>query len=227
MPKSTVSKTSAILIGLSFLAVSAYPVLAVDSTGSAVKPPARNQIEARKESIGNKAEAIREKLASKTASLRLKLQTFKDKKKAETADKVNINLNNINQKQTAQMQKHLDKMSAILDKLEARVESGKPDIKGPAAARTAIASARATIASVSAVVSAQALKDYTIIVTSEGRIGLDAKTQRDKLHTDLLSLRKIVIDAKQAVANAIRIAKSGPAPVDTGLKKEGTTSGKQ
>lgn len=220
MSKSTITKASAILVGLSFLAVSAYPVLAVDSTGSAVKPPVRNQIEARKESIGDKVAVTREKLASKAAALRLKLQTFKDQKKAEIADRVNINLNNINQKQTSQMQKHLDKMSAILDKLEARVESGKPDVKDPAAARVAIASARAAISSASAAVSTQAQKDYTITVTSEGRIGLDAKVQRDKLHTDLLSLRKIVIDAKQSVANAIRVAKSGPV-------KEGTTSGQQ
>lgn len=226
MPKSTVSKISAILAGLSLLAVSAYPVLAVDSTGSAVKPPARNQIEARKENIVDKTAAMREKLASKAAALRLKLQTFKDKKKAEIADRVNINLNNINQKQTSQMQKHLDKMSAILDKLEARVENGKPDVKDPAAARVAIASARAVISSASAAVSTQAQKDYTITVTSEGRIGLDAKVQRDKLHTDLLAVRKMVVDAKQSVANAIRVAKSGSVPAGTGLKKEGTSSGK-
>lgn len=227
MPKSTVSKISAILVGLSLLAVSAYPVLAVDSTGSAVKPPARNQIEARKENIVDKTAAMREKLASKAAALRLKLQTFKDKKKAEIADRVNINLNNINQKQTSQMQKHLDKMSAILDKLEARVENGKPDVKDPAAARVAIASARAVILTASAAVTTQSQKDYTITVTSEGRIGLDAKVQRDKLHTDLLAVRKMVVDAKQSVANAIRVAKSGPVPAaGTGLKKEGTSSGK-
>ena len=112
----------------------------------------------------------------------------------------------------------------ILDKLEARVNSGTPDIKGSASASAAIASARDAIASASAAVSDQALKDYTIVVTSESNIRIDAKTQRDKLHTDLLALRKIVIDAKQAVANAIRVAKSGKALIP-GLRKEGTSSG--
>ncbi|MDP3758247.1 MAG: hypothetical protein Q8Q86_00865, partial [Candidatus Daviesbacteria bacterium] len=111
-------------------------------------------------------------------------------------------------------------------KLETRVNRGEPDIKDPAAARTAIASARVTIASTSAAVSAQSLKDYTVTVSSEARVKLDAKLQRDKLHTDLLALRKIVIDAKQAVGNAIRVAKSGKIEIPR-AGKEGTNSGQQ
>lgn len=235
MSRSTITKASAILVGLSILATSISTVIALDSTTSSVRPvvkpvikkEATSSVAPRKQAVQQKVENIKEKIASREAALRLKLQTFKDKKKAEVADRVNTNLNKVNQNQTAQMLKHLDKMSAILDKLESRVESGKPDIKDPTAARTAIASARAAIVSASAAVTTQSQKDYTITVFSEGRIGLDAKVQRDKLHTDLLALRKIVIDAKQSVTNAIRIAKSGPVPTGTGLKKEGTSSGKQ
>jgi len=213
MSKYTILRTSAILIGLSLLAATSYPVLAQNQPPRLpVAPPARQNVP---------------NIASKAAVLKLKLQSFKDTKKAQTAERVNTNLNNINQNQTAQMQKYLDAMSTILDKLEARINNPTPDIKNPAAAKTAIASARATIATVSAAVSAQAQKDYTIQVTSEGRIGIDAKTQRDKLHTDILAIRKAVIDAKQSVANAIRVAKSGPVPDGTGLKKEGTISGQQ
>ncbi len=201
------------MIGLSLFAATSYPVFAQN------KPPVRQNVP---------------NIASKAAALKLKLQTFKDQKKAQIAERVNTNLNDINQKQTEQMQKHLDAMSVILDKLEVRVNSPTPDIKDPEAARVAIASARATIATVSAAVLAQSQKDYTIQVTSESKIGVDAKTQRDKLHADILAIRKAVIDAKQSVANAIRVAKSGSVPnmgsspkEGTGLKKEGTTSGKQ
>jgi len=242
MSKSITTKASAILVGLSLLAFTIYPAFAQDATKSGltleeskkilplkpVKINGRQQdkIEAKRENIEDKIADMKEKLASKTAALRLRLQDFRDKKKAEIAERVNNNLNKINQNQTAKMQKHLDKMSSILDRLEARVESNKPDISDPAAARTAILAARETIATTSAAVSAQALNDYTVVVTSEGRIGLDVKTQRDKLHSDLLTLRKMVIDAKQAVANAIRVARSGRVPVDKELKnKEGTSSG--
>lgn len=160
-------------------------------------------------------------MASRAATLKVKLQAFKDKNKAVIAERVSVNLNALNQNQTSQMQKHLGNMSAIVDKLENRINQGSPDVKDPSGAKAAIASARANIASSSAAVTTQSLKDYTIQVTSETKIRADAKLQRDKLHTDLLALRKTVIDAKQSVANAIRIAKS------SSEIKEATGSGQQ
>lgn len=242
MPKFPILKTSAILIGLSIFAVAVYPAFAQDSTKSGmtleeykkIKPvkPERisnlqDKIEAKRENIEEKIASMREKIASKEAALRLRLQSFKDQKKAEIAERVNTTLNRINQNRTNQMQKHLDKMSELLNRLEARINNGKPGIKDPAAARVAIASARDSISSASAAVSEQALKDYTIAVISEARIGRDAKTQRDKLHSDLLALRRMIIDAKQAVANAIRITKSGKADLPGLNNKEGTSSGRQ
>jgi len=228
------------LLGLSILAITAYPTFAINTPSTAVMPIIRKgatasgatgtgvikqRLETRKENIEDRITAMREKLASRAAALKTKLQTFKDQRKAVVAERVNTNLNNINQNQTAQMQKHLNTMSEILDKLEARVNKGTPDIKDPAKAKTAIAAARATISTASAAVSAQAAKDYTIQVTSEGKIRIDAKTQRDNLHKDLLATRKTVQDAKQAVANAVRIAKSGVLPTKTGKIQEGTSSG--
>lgn len=207
---SNTAKTSAILVGLTILLTgTAYPIFAQ------TQPMPKNK----------KSAELTVKQASKSAAFRAKLQTFKDAKKAQIAERVNVNLNSINQNQTIQMSKVIDKMAVILDKLEARVNQGKPDIKDPAAAKAAIASAKAAIATASAAVSVQAQKDYTIQVTSENKIRTDAKTQRDKLHTDLQALRKTVIEAKTAVANAIRIAKSGALP--TINSQEGTSSGQQ
>lgn len=246
MPKSIISKAPAILVGLSLIAFSISPIIAEDSTKSGItleenrrimpiKLPMpsdkvnerKDIIEAKRENIENKIAEMKEKIASKTAALHLRFQEFRDKKKAEIAERVNDNLNRINQNQTTQMKNHLDRMSVILDKLEARVNKAEPDIKDSAAAGKAITQARVAISIASAAVSDQALKDYTITVTTEGRIGLDAKTQRNKLHEDLITTRKLVIDAKQATIQAIRVARSGPVPVGTGLKKEGTNSGQQ
>lgn len=201
---------SKFLIGLLILAFFVTPAFAQESTTSTnVKKPASLQkINVRKDTVDPKLEALRVKQASREANLKAKLETFKDKKKAAVAERVNTNLNKINQNQTRQMQRHLELMSEILDKLEAKV-----------AVSEAITSSRATIATVSAAVLAQAEKDYTIQITSESKVRANAKTQRDKLHADLLAVRKMVIDAKQSVANAIRVAKSG--------LKEATTSGQQ
>lgn len=213
---TALSKLSAILILLSLLLIAAYPVLAQDATraGAAKKEQVKERVEVRKETL-------KERIATREAALKAKLQVFKDKKKAEVADRLNSNLNKINQKQTGQMLKHLDKMSAILNKLEARVNKGTPDIKDPQVTKISIASAKTSIASATAAVKIQSEKDYTLQVSSESSVRKDAQKMRTELHTDLLAVRKLVIDAKQAVANAIRVAKSGKLEVP----KEGTASG--
>ncbi len=180
------SKASKILVGLSILALSTIPAFAEDGASPAAK--------IRKSLPAQIVNTRVEKIASRTAALKTKLEAFRDKNKAAAAERINTNLNTINQNQTSQMQRHLDNMTVILNKLEARVSS-------PAAS---IAIARTNIASASAAVLAQSQKDYTITVTTEIRIKVDAKKQRDALHADLLALRKIVIDAKQSVGNAIR-----------------------
>lgn len=214
---TALSKLSAILVLLSLLLIAAYPVFAQDATRPATTK--RDQV---REKVETRKETIKERIATREAALKAKLQAFKDKKKAEIADRLNSNLNKINQKQTGQMLKHLDKMSAILNKLEARVNKGTPDIKDPQVAKISIAQAKASIASATAAVKIQSEKDYTLQVSSESAVRKDAQKKRTELHTDLLAVRKLVIDAKQAVANAIRVAKSGKLEIPA---KEGTPSG--
>lgn len=205
-----------------FIAVSliliASPVLAEDPTSTA-KPTQQLRTNIQQAAIfRQKLEERRLKIASHEAEMKAKIQKFKDKQKAEIAARINTNLNRINQNQTDTMLKNLDLMSSLLDKLADRVTQGTPDIKDPALANQAIADAREAIANARTAVEAQAQKDYTIAVTTETRIRLDAQAKRDQLHTDIKAVRKLVIDAKQAVSNAIRVAKS---------RKEATQSGQQ
>lgn len=184
-----------------------YPIFAQDATKPAT----------------TRREVIKERISTREAALKAKLQTFRDKRKAEVAERISNNLGRINQKQTAQMLKHLDKMTSILNRLETRVNQGRPDIKDQALARVAISDAKASIATAEASVKAQAAKDYTLQVSQEAMVRVDAKKMRDALHADLRSVRKQVIDAKQSVASAIRVAKSGILEIP---KKEGTPSGR-
>lgn len=232
-------KTIAILIFVAAAATLIHPVFAQalpagrqDATSSTTRrEKVQQRIDTRMQKIDTRIasreakmmenrEERKAKMATREAALKEKLQTFKDKKKAEIAERVNANLNKINQNHTSAMLKHLDKMSALLDKLEARVNQGT-DIKDPVAAKAAISSARAAVASASSDVSTQSQKDYTIAVTSETQVRVNAQKMRDALKTDLMSVRKLVIDAKQSVSSAVEIARSGSA------MKEGTTSGQQ
>lgn len=223
-----IPKTIALLIFIAAAAFLINPIFAQDATSSTTgrgsvetrKTNTLQRIDARKQVVTDRVTAIREKIASREAALKTRLATFRDKKKAEIAERINTNLNKINQNQTGQMQNYLDRMSSLLDKLEARVNQASPDIKDPSLAKTAIADARTAIASASSAVSAQAEKDYTLQITTEGRVRAEAQEMRDLLHKDLQALRIQVVDAKQSVANAIRVAKSGKVV-------EATSSGQQ
>lgn len=229
----TILKVTAILFLLLAATVLIKPVIAVDSTSSTApkriekiqqrietrKDKIETRIASREAKIGERMEAVKTKMASREAALKVKLEAFKDKKKAEVAERVNTNLNKINQNQTAEMLKHLGKMSELLDKIEARVNSGSPDVKDPTAAKSAITESRAKIAAAIDAVKAQAAKDYTLQITSESKVKSDAQALRNQLHADIQAIRKQVIDAKQSVSNVIRVAKGQP--------KEGTSSGQQ
>lgn len=222
MPKFIISKLTLITLSLLTLTILVNPASAqIRSAIRATKPaleatPAaavRNQIQERIETrqniVDSKLTAAREQKTVKLEALKAKLLKFRNQDKANIAEKINTNLNNINQNQTDQMSKHLTTMSTILEKLENRVKQNSSDIKSPEAVKVEIAAAKQTISSASAMVSTQAEKDYTIQISTESRIRVDAKKQRDALHQDLQTVRKSVIDAKQSVANAIRAAKIG------------------
>lgn len=245
---------TAIAISVASAILLITPVLAEDSTSTA-KPILQNKIqktdkriaqvktnvaqkvqelEQRRLGEASKAATFRQKLedkrvkiASHEAEIKAKIQKFKDKQKAEIATRVNTNLNKINQNQTGQMLRNLDLMSQLLDKLAQRVASNSPDIKDPAAANQAIADARTAIDTARTAVEAQAQKDYTIAVTTETKIKLDAQAKRDQLHTDIKTVRQLVIDAKQTVSNAVRVAKSGKVATPSAQEKEGSSSGQQ
>lgn len=185
----------------------ASSTLAVDATPSSATATTRKELAQQK--IDMKRASVSEKIASKEAALKAKLEKFRNKEKAVIAERVSMNLNKINEKMTLEMSKFLERVSTLLSKLEARVNQGSPNIKDVKLAKEAIASASASIKTAEAAVSAQAEKDYTITVTSEAKVKTDANNMRKQLHTDLQTVRKLVIEAKQAVGNAIRVAKSG------------------
>lgn len=215
-------KTIAILIFIAAAATLINPVYAQTATSAATRREAvKERVDTRREAVATKIAAMKERIATREAALKARLDTFKDKRKAQVAERVNTNLNSINQKQTSQMQTHLDRMSELLTKLEERVNKPTPDIKDVTAAKAAIASSMASISLASDAVAAQAEKDYTINLTTESQVRVDAQAMRDQLRTDLTSTRSLVVEAKQSVANAVRVAKGRP------KLQEGTPSGQQ
>ena len=170
-------KLLSLLLVLVFSLSIISPVLAESTTSGVIK----------REKIEQKKENIKEKIASREAKLKEKLAKFKDQKKAARVDKINAELARINKQRTDQMLKFLDNAERILAKVPNSSSSAQAKIDE---ARTAVKT--------------QAEKDYTITVTSETKVKDDAKLAHENLRTDLQALKKLITEAKQAVAKAIR-----------------------
>lgn len=175
----------------------------VDKKAGEAKAETRQTI---KEEIASKREAMREKMVQRRDALKAKLDAFKDKQKAEVASRISENLNKINKNRTDHFSKFLEKARAVLTKLNDRVAKAKSDGKDTTAAQAAIDKAKNALATAESAVATQAGNDYTLAVTNETKVKSEAKVTRDGLHTNLQAVRKQVIDAKQAIANAIRVA---------------------
>ncbi len=142
---------------------------------------------------------LKDRIASKEAQLKTKLKVFKDKKKAEITERVSGNLNTININRTAEMTRNLQKMSELLTKVENKASSSQ----NAASASAVIANAKTAIATAEAAVITQSQKDYTVQATTESKIRVDVKSSRDQLFTDLTAARKLVLDAREALVNAV------------------------
>lgn len=201
-------KFVAVLVAFAFFFTSTCSVFAIESTQTPrTKRDILKQIRTTSsEKRDEKTEALKEKLASKTAQLKGRFLKFKDQKKAERAERINENLNKINEKRIKQMSKHLEKMKKLLARLSSWVEEQGKKGKDTTEAKTAIEKSKQAIDKAQTAVNEQKSKDYSLEASSEAKIKDEAKAMRDKLHQDLSSTRKLVIDAKQSLANAIRVA---------------------
>lgn len=184
-------------LALSLLSTTAF---AKDSTPSGTRLP---KLEERAQNIQTRIENTREKIASREATLKAKLQAFRDKKKAEAVDRIDTNLNKVNQNRTGEMTRNLTKMSDILTKLDTYAGQASSSGKDVSSATAAITSAKAAVLTAQAAVTEQSQKNYTLTITSEAKAKDDATSARNQLKTDLMATHQKVVDARQTVAKAI------------------------
>lgn len=123
------------------------------------------------------------------------LLKFKDQRKAVIAERIDGNLNAINERHTTNMTQHLDKMTVILDKMQTKLGTASAS----ASSSAALASASASIETAKNAVATQAGKDYTVALTTEGKLAADVKIARDKLFNDLKATHELVVAARKAL----------------------------
>lgn len=181
---------------------------AVASAAAGLKEAAKGRIADRKEMVQGRIESLRDRIASRAAELKTKLAKFKDKVKAGRVERINTNLNVINERRTSHMKLVLDQMSKLLEKFKAKSAEAAASGKDVSAINEAIKQVEAAIAEVDAAIKAQAEKDYSITVTTESTVRTDAQTARNNLRTDLKALHDKMVSLRQSLAKAISTAKS-------------------
>jgi hypothetical protein len=130
--------------------------------------------------------------------LKARLATFKDKTKAEIAERIQTNLDALNARMTAHFDTQLETMVSIM----VRVAAG--DVNGDGAAE--IAAANDAIASAQAANDDQADNTYPVSVSSETTVKADVGAARQKLHDDLKKVSEEVKAAREAVRASYDLA---------------------
>lgn len=156
--------------------------------------------------IATKEAELKDKIASREGQLKAKLEAFKDKKKAEIAQRVNTNLNHINLNRVRAMTANLNTMDNLLTKVKTKTAEKSAGGTDVTSINTAIASADAAIAAARTALETQAGKDYSITVSTETTVHSDAKTKRDQLLADLKAVHEKVKLARKALIDAIKAA---------------------
>lgn len=168
----------------------------------------KEKVAIRKDNLALKLEERKARIASNEAELKQRLQSFRDKNKAQVIERINTQLATVNEKRTDSMSAFLTRLENLLAKIETRTTEAGNNGKDITAVNQAIADAKTAIEEAKSAVSLQADKTYVITISSETQARADVKTVRDLLHTDLFETNKLVVEAKQSVGKILQTAKS-------------------
>lgn len=158
--------------------------------------------------VGLNVALTRVKNATAEARLKQALARFKDKNKAKRVENVSQNLNTLNSRLTSNMKNALERISGMIERIKNKTKEAAGEGKDVASINSAISNAEIEWSQADAAVSAQSEKDYSIVINTEKTVASDAAAARNSLRTDIKATHTQVVEARQALANAIRTAMS-------------------
>ncbi|EKE02768.1 MAG: hypothetical protein ACD_20C00336G0003 [uncultured bacterium] len=188
------------------------------SSPSAVKPPGLLQerlgprlikIATRDGEFRKKEVEFKRLQGSRLSDFKAKIQGFENKEKARIAEKINNQFNQINQRRTQQMLNNLEMMARLLNRLTGADQSATSSANLPKITPLEAESIEQAINEATAAVNAQALKDYTVSVSSESGILTDVRATRLQLLADLKAAHEKVVSVRQLLASVIKSLAGG------------------
>jgi len=144
--------------------------------------------------IANDAKAA---IQAKRAEFTAKLQTIKDQNKKAIVERIDTRLTQINTNQTEKYTQVIGQLQTFLDKMSITASG--------TAKMTEITTAQNAIDTAKAAVSAQAEKAYTMAITDDTALKLNAGTIVDQFRQDINSVYGLVLNAKQTIHNLIPV----------------------
>lgn len=179
---------------------------AVKSEARAVAENMREQMEQRqaefKEMLGAQRSAVKSSIEAKRADLRQRLQTIRDEQKRKTVERIDAQMDALNERWTNHFSNVLDRLEGIVEKIEERMAQAETRGRDVSAVKAAISEAKSAIAASRTAVAAQAGKTYAITVTTEDGLRTEVGKARKALHDDLAAARDTVKSARDAVHGA-------------------------
>lgn len=135
---------------------------------------------------------------------RARLSAIRDERKKTIVERIDQRMVEINANRTAIMLRHLTKIEEILSRIETRVDELSASGKDVVVIRTAIATARTAIATARTTVNAQTAKTYTLVITTEDRLGTTVSAARTSFAKDLQTAHQAVVTARKSVRDVLK-----------------------
>lgn len=156
-----------------------------------------------KETSQNRAQNRKDVVAQRKEEFKTRVQAIKDQKKKAAVERINTKIVNQNKAVTNRLSAVLTKLQSVLDRISQKAQDAKAAGKNTAALSTAISNAQTALDAAKAAVSNQAAKEYTLSIANEGTLRSTVGTTVSGFRKDLRDVHKTVVDAKQAVQNAL------------------------
>lgn len=154
--------------------------------------------------LQNRAQNRKEAVQQKREEFKVRLQTIRNEKKKAAVERIDTKIANTNEVHTVRFTSILVKLQSILDRVSQKASEAKANGKDTTVLDSSIVSAQAAIDSAKAAVSAQAAKTYVIQISDEATLRNSVGTTTSQFKKDLRDVRKAIVEAKQAVQNAVR-----------------------
>lgn len=148
---------------------------------------------------------LKDAVKVKREELRQRLADFRDEQKKRKVENIDARMDALNERWTRHFSLALEQLENVLEKIAERTADAAESGNDVAAMSVAITSAKASLAISRTATVLQAGKTYTIAVSTEDALRADVGNARQALHDDLVVVREIVKNARDAVRHAATV----------------------